>query len=91
LYLIKTGASVSAGAISVQLLDIFGNWNTATTPNSATGAAFTLIPALAATTTYNGSLNVSGNIFAPVIGIRLTVSGLAGGNITAAQLICTLR
>lgn len=94
-YFLQTGAGVTAGAVSVQLLLLSPagspNWQTATTPNSATGAVFTLVATLGATATYNGSLNVAGSIFAPSLGIRLAVSGLTGGSITAAQLNCTLR
>ena len=94
-YVIQTGAGVSAGAVSVQLLSLSGvgspNWITATTPNSPTGAAYTLIPTLGATATYNGSLGVTGGIFFPCSGIRLAVSGLSGGNITLAQLFLTRR
>lgn len=94
-YLIQTGAGVSAGSVAVQILTLSSAgspvWVTATTPNSATGAAFTLVPALAASSTYNGSLGVSGGIFFPCLGIGLVVSGLTGGNITLAQLYLTKR
>lgn len=94
-YIIQTGTGVVAGAINVQIPipGSAGNpvWITATTPNSATAAAFTLIPTLAASTVYMGSLNVSGSVFMPSFGVRLTVSGLSGGNITYAQLNCTMR
>lgn len=94
-YIIQTGAGVSAGAIGVQLLTLSPTsnpaWITATTPNSATGAAFSLISALAATTVYVGSLGVTNGVFFPCSGIRLTVSGLTGGAIALAQLTLTKR
>lgn len=94
-YIIQTGAGVTAGAIAVQLLTLSPTanpvWITSTTPNSGTGAAFTLIPALAATATYVGSLGVTGGVFFPCSGLRLTVSGLTGGSITLAQLSLTKR
>lgn len=94
-YLIQTGTGVSAGSVSVALLTLSPVgapvWVTATTPNSATGAAFTLIAALAASTTYNGSLGVVGGVFFPCLGIRLVVASLAGGNIVLAQLFLTKR
>ena len=94
-YFIQTGAGVTAGSVSVALLT-FGTsgaltWVTATTPNSATGAAFTLIATLGASSTYNGSLTVPGSVFFPCLGIGLVVAGLTGGNITLAQLILTKR
>ena len=94
-YIIQTGAAVSAGTIGVQLLvpwgGASGTWITATTPNSATGAAFTLVATLGANLTYNGALNVAGNIFVPAIGIRLSYGGLTGGNITQGALFVTRR
>ena len=94
-YLITTGAGVSAGAVTVQLLQDSATsqqiWVTATTPNSATGAAFTLVAALGASTVYNGSLGVTGGVFFPCSGIRLAISGLTGGSIVQAQLILTKR
>lgn len=94
-YIIQTGALVSAGAIGVQIVTLSStnnpNWITATTPNSLTGAAFTLIPTLAATTIYVGSLGITSGVFFPCSGIRLTVSGLAGGPIVLAQLVLTKR
>lgn len=94
-YLIQTGAGVSAGSVTVQLLTLSpaGSpvWVTATTPNSTTGAAFILIPSLAASTVYNGSLGVTGGVFFPCLGIGLVISGLTGGSITLAQLYLTKR
>jgi hypothetical protein len=94
-YLIQTGAGVSAGTVSVALLTMSPAgapvWVTATTPNSATGAAFTLIAALGASTVYNGSLGVVGGVFFPCLGIRLVIAGLTGGNISIAQLFLTKR
>lgn len=94
-YLIRTGSGVSAGSVAVNLLELSpaGSpvWDTATTPNSPTGAAFLLIPTLAASTVYNGSLGVSGGVFFPAIGIRLIVAGLTGGNIASMQLFLTKR
>lgn len=94
-YKIQTGAGVSAGSISVALLTFSAsgalNWITATTPNSTTGAAFTLIPTLGASATYNGSLTVAGSVFFPCQGIGLIVAGLTGGNITLMELVLTKR
>ena len=94
-YLIQTGTGVSAGSVSVAILTLSPAgapvWVTATTPNSATGAAFTLVATLGASATYNGSLGVSGGVFFPCLGIRLVVAGLTGGNITLAQLYLTKR
>jgi hypothetical protein len=94
-YLIQTGTGVSAGTISVALLTLSPAgapvWVTATTPNSATGAAFTLVAALGASATYNGSLDVPGSKFTPCLGMRLVVAGLTGGNITLMQLYLTKR
>jgi hypothetical protein len=94
-YTIVTGAGVTAGAIGVQLLmpwgGLGGTWVQMTTPNSATGAAFTLIAALAASTTYNGSLGVPGSVFVPCVGVRLSYAGLASGNIVNAALYITKR
>lgn len=94
-YLIQTGTLVSAGAVGLNILTLSPSgvpvWVAATTPNSATGAAFTLIATLAATTVYNGSLNVAGSAFFPCLGLQLVVSGLTGGNITLAQLCLTRR
>lgn len=90
-YVVQTGAGVTAGTVSVGILLANNTWITATTPNSATGAAFTLIATLGASITYNGSLNVTGSIYGPIHGIRLVVAGLTGGNITYAQLTGTTR
>jgi hypothetical protein len=94
-YLIQTGTGVSAGSVSVAILTLSPAgapvWVTATTPNSATGAAFTLVATLGASATYNGSLGVSGGVFFPCLGIRLVVAGLTGGNIALAQLYLTKR
>jgi hypothetical protein len=94
-YQIITASGVSAGSVSIALLRYSPSgalvWDTATTPNSATGAAFILLAALAASTIYNGSLGVSGGVFFPCLGMRLIIAGLTGGNITAAQLILTKR
>lgn len=88
-YVIQTGTGVSAGSVSVGVLLANNTWITATTPNSATGAAFTLVATLAASATYMGALSwqaTGGIIFTPIHGLRLVVAGLTGGNITYAQL-----
>lgn len=90
-YFFQTGAGVTAGSVSVGILLANGTWVVATTPNSATGAAFTLVATLAANAIYNGSFFVAGAIFVPIDGIRLVVAGLTGGNITYAQLVGTMR
>jgi hypothetical protein len=94
-YCFVTGTLVSAGAIGVQLLmpwgGLGGTWVQMTTPNSATGAAFTLVATLAASTVYNGSLAVPGSIFVPCVGIRLSYTGLLGGNIINGALYITKR
>lgn len=94
-FIIQTGTAVSAGAIGVQIVALSPvgnpNWITATTSNSPTGAAFSLIPTLGASLTYMGSLGVTGGVFFPCSGLRLTVSGLTGGSITLAQLTLTKR
>jgi hypothetical protein len=94
-YTIVTGAGVTAGAIGVQLLmpwgGLQGTWVQMTTPNSATGAAFTLVPTLAASTTYNGSLGVPGAVFVPCVGVRLSYTALASGNIVNAALYISKR
>lgn len=94
-FLIQTGVGVSAGSVALAILALSPAgapvWVTATTPNSATGTAFTLIPTLGASLVYNGSLGVSGGVFFPCIGMRLVVAGLTGGNITLAQLFLTKR
>jgi len=94
-YVIQAGAGVSAVIVGIQLLLAFEpngtqTWVTATTPNSATATSFNLINGTAPGI-YNGSLNVSGGIFAPINGIRLNVATLTGGNITYAQLSGTVR
>lgn len=95
LYCFQTGAAVTAGAIGVQLLmpwgALGGTWVQMTTPNSATGAAFTLVATLAASTVYNGSLGVTGSIFVPCVGVRLSYTGLLGGNIINGALYLTKR
>ena len=92
---VSTSAGITAGALGVQLLMPWGGaggtWVQMTTPNSSTGAAFTLVPTLAANATYDFSLNVSGSIFVPCVGIRLSYSGLAGGNIANAAMFITKR
>lgn len=94
-YCFVTGTGVSAGAIGVQLLmpwgGVGGTWVQMTTPNSATGAAFTLVATLAASTVYNGSLGVAGGIFVPCVGVRLNYAGLLGGNIVNGALYITKR
>jgi hypothetical protein len=94
-YVFVTGAAVTAGAIGVQLLmpwgGLGGTWVQMTTPNSATGAAFTLVATLAASTVYNGSLGVTGSIFVPCVGVRLSYTGLLGGNIINGALYLTKR
>lgn len=94
-YIIETGSGVSAGAIGVNLLLMSPSgspvWVAATTPNNQLGVAFSLIPTLGASTVYNGSLSTPGSTFFPCLGMQLTVSGLSGGNIIAAQLMLTRR
>lgn len=90
-YLVVAGAGVTAVNITVQLLEAYEvsgtqTWVTATTPNSATGAAFTLVNGTAPGT-YNGSFTLSNGLFVPINGIRLNVATLTGGNITLAQLV----
>lgn len=99
-YEITTGAGVTAGAVALQLLIppitvsggvVTATWVTATSPNSATGAAFTLIGTLAANSQYNGTLMISGANFTPCFGLRFNVTALAGGNITYAHLMGTMQ
>ena len=92
-YLIVAGAGVTAVTVGVQLLEAYEltgtltqTWDTATTPNSATGAAFTLVNGTAPGV-YNGSFTLSNGLFVPIHGIRLSVTTLTGGNITRAQLV----
>lgn len=94
-FLIRTGTGVSAGSVSLAILELSPAgapvWDTATTPNSATAAAFTLIPALGASLVYQGSLGVTAGVFFPCLGLRLVIAGLTGGNILSAQLFLTKR
>lgn len=90
-YLVVAGAGVTAVTIGIQLLQAYEvsgtqTWVTATTPNSSTGAALTLINGTAPGT-YNGSFTLSNGLFVPINGIRLNVTTLTGGNITLAQLV----
>ena len=91
-YLVVAGAGVTAVTVGVQILEAFETsiaqaqtWVTATTPNSATGAAFTVINGTAPGV-FNGSFTIPNGLIVPCHGVRLAVTTLTGGNITYAEL-----
>ena len=93
-YKIIAGAGVSALTVGVQILEASEPnatlvWDTASTPNSSTGAVFTLISATGPGV-YNGSFTLSNGLFVPAHGLRLNVTTLTGGNITYAELLGSL-
>jgi hypothetical protein len=93
-YVVVAGAGVTALTVGVQILEAFEPsatliWQTASTPNSNTGAVFSLISATGAGV-FNGSFTLTNGLFVPCHGIRLNITTLTGGQVTYAELLGTL-